>query len=92
MQTVRDQKQQLPYITLQEDDQLQIRAGELGSEGPSHTSHAGSGHIQCSVQCESTYCSGIPCDETVYCGNTGGNPAYSEYCGSSGGGGHEMTN
>ena len=81
------------FITIQSDYDLQtIKAGAVGSDGPPHTSTPGSGHLPCSAQCESAYCSGVPCDETVSnCGTSGNSPVHTNICDSGVGGTFNVT-
>ena len=73
------------FITIEADNSLQtLKAGAIGSDGPPHTSTAGSGHLPyCSAQCPTQNC-----DNTLIldCGSGGSNPNQSSACGTGGSG------
>ena len=71
------------FITLESNDQLLIKAGEIGSEGPSHSTH-----VDPSVSCATCSVHSDNCGQSNGC-NSGSNQNQSYYCDH---GSHEMTN
>lgn len=71
------------FVTIQLDSSIQtIKAGGLDSDGPPHTSTAGSGPIPCSV----VECPTHNCDNTLDCGGGNPDPNYTNICGTGVGG------